>query len=213
MKEKMNWFSNIHCCSVLDEKRSWVDRHLSDHPNLTFHQNCWSKLATKTMQNNGDHATHIFTSYFSSLIGMKIIAKAFIMVSEVCFFAEFLHCLALIRLTLTMFVRSDVNDTLITVTVNFTVTAEYNFFDLEIWRIHDWCLRLVSIYLLRWLRFVVLARILLAHHRLFHPRTLDPPDQVAGGKGWTHRLALVVHVYYDRCQTASFRRRGIQYFM
>ena len=83
------------------------------------------------MQNNDNHATDKFPSYFTTLIETKIITKAFIVISEGCFFAEFPHGLALIRWTLSSCIRSDIDDTIIAITIRFTVTAEHNFFDLE----------------------------------------------------------------------------------
>ena len=83
------------------------------------------------MQNNDNHATDKSPSYFTTLIETKIITKAFIVISEGCFFAEFPRGLALIRWTLSSCIRSDIDDTIIAITIRFTVTAEYNFFDLE----------------------------------------------------------------------------------
>ncbi len=60
-----------------------------------------------------------------------MITKAFIMVSVVSFFADVLDCLALIRWMLSFFVRPTIDDTLITIAIRFTVTAQYNNIGLE----------------------------------------------------------------------------------
>lgn len=46
-------------------------------------------------------------------------------------FTDYFRCVLLIRLTLGLGKRSDINDTVIIITISFTITTKYDFFDLE----------------------------------------------------------------------------------